>query len=200
MDLSELTLYTVIGILEKQQIEYIVVGSFASSIHGMYRATADIDILIRLASEQIRPLFEALKGDFYVDELSMRQANARSGSFNAIHFESVFKVDFFVAGADEFSESQLKRRELKQLPALSRQGLYVASPEDTILAKLDWFRRGQGVSDSQWKDVMGIVKTNGKTLDYDYLNRWGLKLGLGDLLKKVLDEAPPSSSPTPDSP
>jgi hypothetical protein len=119
----------------------------------------------------------------------MRQAQARSGSFNVINFEAVFKIDFFIAGKDEFSASQLERRELKHLPALSNQDLYIATAEDTVLAKLDWFRRGQGVSDSQWRDVLGIVKTSGRTLDFDYLEAWALKLGLSDLLNKLLEEA-----------
>jgi hypothetical protein len=121
----------------------------------------------------------------------MRQAQLRSGSFNAIHFEQVFKIVFFIAGKDSFAMSQLSRRELKQLPALSEQDLYVATAEDTILAKLKWFRAGQGVSDSQWREVLGIVKTSGKKLDQSYLENWAETLGLSDLLAELFLEAKP---------
>ncbi len=191
MDLSVSVLSSIVKVLEKQSIKYVVVGSFASSIHGRYRATADIDLLVDITSDQVRPLFESLKDEFYVDEHAMRQAQLRSGSFNAIPFEQVFKIVFFIAGKDSFAMSQLSRRELKQLPALSEQDLYVATAEDTILAKLKWFRAGQGVSDSQWRDVLGIVKTSGKKLDQSYLENWAETLGLSDLLAELFLEAKP---------
>src|SRR5215467_14478029 len=115
MDLPLSVLSSVTTSLENAGIKYVLVGSFASSIHGMYRATADIDILTDLKAEKVHPLFESLRDTFYVDEHTMRDAVAQGGSFNAIHFDSVFKVDFFVARADEFSLSQLNRRELRKL-------------------------------------------------------------------------------------
>lgn len=78
--------------LERLKIRYVLVGSFASSLHGLYRATADIDILADIKAEQVGPLHKALKEAFYVDELAMRNAITRGHSFNAIHFDSVFKA------------------------------------------------------------------------------------------------------------
>src|SRR5678815_5523812 len=68
MDLPLSVLSQVTAILEQQNISYVLVGSFASSIHGMYRSTADIDILADIHTEQIRPLFDVLKQSFYLDE------------------------------------------------------------------------------------------------------------------------------------
>ena len=59
----------------------------------MYRATADIDIVADIRIDKVHPLFEALRTDFYVDEQVIRDAVVQRSSFNAIHFESVFKVD-----------------------------------------------------------------------------------------------------------
>src|ERR1051325_6913944 len=107
MDLPASVLASLTTIFEDVGIRYVLVGSFASSIHGIYRATADIDILTNLNLEQVHPLFESLKNTFYVDEHTMRDAVARAGSFNAIHFESAFKVDVFVAKDDELGLVQL---------------------------------------------------------------------------------------------
>src|SRR5215510_11666882 len=115
MDPALSVLSNITVILENVGIRYVLVGSFASSVHGIYRATADIDVLTDLKIEQVHPLFESLRDTFYVDEHTMRDAVARGGSFNAIHFDSVFKVDFFIARANEFSLSQLNRRELRGL-------------------------------------------------------------------------------------
>ena len=184
--MSVLSLVT--ATLENAGIRYVLVGSFASSIHGMYRATADIDILAEIKIEQVHPLFEALRDSFYLDEPTMRNAVNQGGSFNAIHFNSVFKVDFFTWRSDEFALAQLDRRELRRISLESPESVYVATVEDTILAKLRWYRAGQEASNTQWTDVTGMIGTPHTNIDLQYLHTWSNRLGLTDLLQKAFDE------------
>lgn len=79
LPISVLALVT--NILDILRIPYVLVGSFASSAHGLYRSTADIDILAGIRSDHVGPLHEALKRDFYVDELAMRKAVAQKTIF-----------------------------------------------------------------------------------------------------------------------
>ncbi|HEU4508970.1 MAG TPA: DUF6036 family nucleotidyltransferase [Pyrinomonadaceae bacterium] len=188
MDLPLSVLFLIATTLEQHGVRYVLVGSFASSIHGMYRSTADIDILADIKTEQVRPLFEALRHSFYVDEQAMRDAVAQRRSFNAIHFDSVFKVDFFVPKADDFSRAQLDRRQSRRLSRDRDETVWVASAEDTILAKLRWFRAGQETSTTQWSDVVGVLGTSRDTLDVEYLRRWAKELDVYDLLEKALDD------------
>lgn len=174
-------------------IRYVLVGSFASSTHGLYRATADIDIVAELNPEQVRPLHEALHEAFYVDESVMRKAVAQKRSFNAIHFESVFKVDIFVAQQDDFASTQLDRRQLRKLSPDRDESVYVASPEDTVLAKLRWFRAGNESSTTQWNDVLGVIGIMQDNLDVLYLRQWAERLQVSDLLERALQEAKTSS-------
>ena len=174
--------------LEKLKIRYVLVGSFASSLYGLYRATADIDILADIKADQVGPLHKTLEESFYVDELAMRSAVARGQSFNAIHFDSVFKVDIFVASDDEFAAAQLNRRQLRRPSPDRTDEVYVASAEDTILAKLRWFRSGNETSKNQWNDVLGILSVLKNGLDETYLNTWAERLGVGDLLGRAMDE------------
>lgn len=174
--------------LEKLNIRYVLVGSFASSIYGLYRATADIDILADIRAEHVSPLYKALEEAFYVDELAIRRAVARGHSFNAIHFDSVFKVDIFVASDDEFVASQLNRRRLRTISPDRTDQVYVASAEDTILAKLRWFRAGNEMSTTQWNDVLGILSVLKDRLDAAYMSSWAERLAVGDLLERALDE------------
>src|SRR5882762_6872550 len=104
----------VANLLEQQGIIYVLVGSLASSMHGMYRSTADIDIVADVHSNQVIPLLTALQENFYVDEHAVREAIDQRRSFNAIHFDSVFKVDIFIPKADEFSRKQIERRQLRK--------------------------------------------------------------------------------------
>src|SRR5215217_84781 len=189
MDLPLSVLSQVTAILEQQNISYVLVGSFASSIHGMYRSTADIDILADIHTDQIRSLFDVLQKSFYVDEHAMRDAVAKGRSFNAIHFDSVFKVDIFVARADEFALTQLNRRQLRKISPEKDEALYVATAEDTVLAKLRWYRAGHETSNTQWNDVLGVLGASHSSLDVEYLHMWAGKLGVEDLLRRALDDA-----------
>jgi len=62
--------------------------------------------------------------------------------------------------------------------------LPVASAEDTVLAKLMWYRDGGEVSDMQWRDLTGVLATN-RNLDIDYLRPWAARLRVADLLDKA---------------
>lgn len=185
--ISVLSLVT--AALDTLGIRYVLVGSFASSIHGLYRATADIDILADIKGEHVQPLYAALKDAFYVDELAMRNAVAQQRSFNAIHFDSVFKVDIFVAQDNDFAAAQLDRRQLRKLSPDRDESVYVASAEDTILAKLRWYRAGNESSTNQWDDVLGILGIMRDGLDVAYLRAWAERLRVGDLLERALEEA-----------
>lgn len=188
MDVPLSVLSQVARALEHLNIPYVLVGSFASSMHGMYRSTADIDILADIKAAQVHPLFEALKEGFYVDEHAMRDAVAQRRSFNAIHFDSVFKVDVFVPKDDEFARAQLDRRQLRKISPDTEEAVFVATAEDTILAKLRWYQAGEETSITQWNDVVGILGTSRDTLNLDYLKDWSEKLGLTGLLQKALEE------------
>lgn len=166
---------------------YVLVGSFASSIHGMYRSTADIDIVADIKTEQVHPLFEALRENFYVDEHVMRDAVIHRSSFNAIHFDSVFKVDIFIPKTDSFGTAELDRRQLRKISPDRDESVFVATAEDTVLAKLR-YRAGHETSSNQWNDVVGILGTSLHTLDFEYLRVWAKELNLTDLFEKALND------------
>ena len=157
-------------------------------MHGMYRATADIDILADVKADHVRPLLTALQNSFYVDEHAMRDAVVQRRSFNAIHFDSVFKVDIFIPKTDDFARAQLERRQLRKISPDREDTVFVATAEDTILAKLRWYHAGDEVSVNQWNDVIGILGTARESLDMQYLQDWAEKLGVTALLQKALAE------------
>lgn len=175
-------------VLDELNIAYLVVGSVASSLLGFSRATNDVDIVADIRSDQALQLCAALKDAFYIDEQAVQRAILNRRSFNAIHFDSLLKVDVYLPSADEFSQQQIKRRRPEMLLPNSSQAVYFATPEDTILAKLRWYRQGGEVSERQLTDVAGIVKVQGQKLDLSYLRDWAARLNILDLLEKVLNE------------
>ena len=48
---------------------------------------------------------------------------------------------------------------------------------------------GNEVSDRQWDDILGVLKTRGTELDLAYLQKWASQLQVTDLLEKALSEA-----------
>lgn len=175
--------------LETLGVPYVIGGSFASAVHGVMRATMDVDLVVDLRPEQVVPLVELLGGAFYADAEMMRDAIRQRGSCNLIHLETMFKVDLFIAGPRDLDRAQLARRQLHRLSADHERRVYVASAEDTVLAKLEWYRRGDQASDRQWRDAVGVLTMQRERLDHDYLRRMAAGLNVADLLARALDEA-----------
>ncbi len=53
----------------------------------------------------------------------------------------------------------------------------------------EWLRRGGGMSERQWRDVVGVLRAQGARLDLSELGTWVERLGVADLLARALDEA-----------
>jgi hypothetical protein len=64
----------------------------------------------------------------------------------------------------------------------------VATAEDTILRKLEWYRAGGETSERQWNDLRGVLKVSGPHLDLVYLRHWAPFLKVDDLLERLLAE------------
>ena len=178
----------VVEILEDLSIPYHLGGSFASTIHGIPRQTNDVDIVVDLPQVPGRQLFRVLAGDFYVSESAVAAAISRRSFFNAIHLTTGFKVDFFVKGQRQYDDVELGRSVTHQIVADPPKSAEVKSPEDVVLRKLQWFKDGGGISDRQWKDVLGVLKAQEDRLDTRYLNEWARRLGILDLLEKAFSE------------
>lgn len=161
----------VTDVLEKLGVPYVIGGSFAGMIHGMLRATMDVDIVADLRPEHVAPFVSALGAVFYVDEQAIRQAIRQRGSFNLIHLATLFKVDIFIPQERAYDRRQLERRVAQAVSADEHERFWVLTAEDVVLTKLDWFRRGGEVSERQWRDVLGVIKTQGRALDIPYMKK-----------------------------
>lgn len=179
----------VIDFLEDLGIRYHVGGSFASAVHGVPRQTMDADLVVELDQQTVAELAAHLRNGFYVDADVARDAVSRGGSFNAIHLESGFKVDFFVKGPGEFDAVEFERSKLYEIVEDPPRSVFVKSAEDTILRKLQWYVTGGEVSERQWRDVLGMLMTVGESLDREYLFKWADRLGLGEVFGRALGEA-----------
>ena len=171
-------------VLEDLRVPYLVGGSLASSLHGLPRATLDADFLAFMEQAQVEAFVSRLKEDYYADEIMIRDAIEKKGSFNVIHLATMFKVDFFVSGKSPLLEEEIARRQKHIID--DERGMFVASPEDIVVQKLYWYRLGSHVSDRQWTDALGVVKVQKGRLDVEYMRRIAKELNVNDLLDRAL--------------
>ncbi|MBE2200027.1 MAG: hypothetical protein IAE79_15540 [Anaerolinea sp.] len=185
-DISEPIAVTllVIDVLESLSVSYVIGGSLASALHGTARATLDSDLVVDLQPEHVRPLVQQLQEAFYVDETAVRHAIERETSFNLIHLQTMFKVDLFVAGKRPFSLAQIENAQTVIVATDPERRARFTSAEDTVLAKLYWYRLGGETSERQWRDVQGIMAVQGPQLNWDYLRQQAASLNVTDLLAK----------------
>lgn len=159
----------------------MVAGSFVSSMHGVPRSTNDIDILIDPTPESLERLLALLAPlDVYVVPDVAREEFQRGGQFNVIDTESAWKMDLVYRKNRAFSRVEFARR----IPAaLLGVPVFVATPEDTILSKLEWAKLGQ--SERQLIDVSGILEMKADNLDRAYIESWLDTLGVRELWERV---------------
>jgi predicted nucleotidyltransferase len=106
----ELDFKSIFKELNKQKIDYLVVGGLAVNFHGIPRMTYDIDLMIMLQSENIsklvvkltdwgyRPkvpinpmeLADEAKRNFWIQEKGMKALNFYSGTFPIGEIDIVF--------------------------------------------------------------------------------------------------------------
>lgn len=168
-------------------VPYLVGGSVASTLHGEPRGTLDVDFAVHLQVEQADALHAALTDEFIVDLESVREAARDARMFNAIHSKLYVKADVHVRRNEGHSASEMARAIEIELPGGS-EPIRTATPEDTALRKLWWYRAGGEVSERQWRDVLGVVRVLGEAADLDYMRHWAGPLGVEDLLERVLGE------------
>jgi hypothetical protein len=174
--------------LEELQVPYLVGGSIASSVHGIPRSTRDADLVADLQPQNVQPLVDALTANFYIDAERIQHAIRRRSSFNLIHHATGLKIDIFLLKGDPLSHQEMNRRR-RISPLDDDATIPVASPEDIILQKLHWYRLGNGVSDQQWNDVLGVMKVQRRSIDFSYLREGADRREIGDLLERALQDA-----------
>jgi len=94
-------------------------------------------------------------------------------SLNIIKKKSLF---------DDTRFSRACRIEIEKIP------VRFASAEDVIIKKLEYYRSGE--SDKHLRDIAGILKVSGESLDFAYLEKWVTTFRLASIWKKVKHLSP----------
>jgi hypothetical protein len=171
----------IVTLLDAANVPYMLTGSFASTFHGTPRATQDIDLVVAPASGGLKSFAVSCREEgFYLDDIRVRDAEARRGQFNVIDSATGWKADLIVQKARPFSVMEFSRRQSAQLLGID---VLVASPEDVVLSKLEWALRGG--SERQLQDAAAVLAVQGDRFDVEYVERWAAQLGVGELWRRI---------------
>ena len=170
--------------LEKAGIPYMITGSLGSSLHGQPRATNDIDLIIAPTEKQLNTFIQTLSENYYVSKEAAQEAFRNRSMFNVIDYHTGWKADFIIRKDRPFSLEEFRRRIIGNIVGVQ---VFVISPEDAILSKLEWAKAGE--SERQFHDAQGVAVVQWEILDKEYLHKWARELNVEDLLENLLKNA-----------
>ena len=146
----------------------------------------DVDLVCELAADQIEAFVACFGEEFYVSESAIRDAVRRKSCFNLIHLPTSFKVDVFVSRQRQFDLESMRRATPECLGRDRTVEVPIATAEDAIISKLEWYRKTDETSERQWDDVTRLITLLGTTADLDYLRTAAESVAVGDLLERLI--------------
>ena len=165
--------------LEGTGIPYMVTGSMAANFYAVPRMTRDIDLVIELSERDVDRVTHLFQQEYYIDRDMVERAVRDHAMFNMIHNALVVKADCVVRKETEYRREEFARR---RAVSVADQQVFIVSPEDRILSKLDWAKESR--SQMQLDDVRNLLRSV-QGLDAEYLNRLADRLGLTALYQEV---------------
>ncbi len=178
----------VIEAFECLGIRYYLSGSIACSVYGLPRGAQDIDFVADIQVEHVCPLREHLQAAYTINEQALRDAIAQRSALSLLHLSSLVKVDIMLPRGTAFDTLVAQRAQ--QLSLLEGyQPIWIASPEDLTLMRLEWYRDCGATADDQWNDILGVLKVQAPTLDLQYLRRVAHTLNVSDVVEQALIDA-----------
>ena len=116
--------------LEKKEVKYLVIGEIAAVLHGVPRATFDLDILIEASSENATRLLEALENAGLGTASLITPESLLMNEITV--FEDRVRIDAQARTPGISFEQAWQRREEMQY---NNQRFYVVSRQDLIDSK-----------------------------------------------------------------
>jgi len=178
----------IIEVFECLGVRYYLSGSIACSVYGLPRGAQDIDVVADIQAEHVSPLVKHLQGAYTINAQALHDAIAQRSAFSLLHLSSLVKVDVMLPRGTPFDS--LVSQRVRQLSLIEGyQPIWIASPEDVVLMRLEWYRDCGATADDQWNDILGVLKVQAPTLDLTYLRQVAHTLNASGLLEQALIDA-----------
>jgi hypothetical protein len=175
--------------LERIGVRYFITGSQATIAYGEPRFTNDIDVVVDLDETTCEAFCDGFPPEeFYLNRETARQEVLRRGMFNIIHPASGLKIDVIISSQTSFDQQRFERG--VRIPIAVDCSVIFSSAEDIVLQKMAWHKMGGG--ERHLRDIAGIIKVRGDSLDRHYIEQQAQDLGFTELWQEILRQFPPS--------
>lgn len=180
---AETVVRRVLDALDAEGMAYAIVGSFASNIYGVPRATQDADIVVEAGPGQIGQVVKRLGLDF--EREPQLQFETVTGTTKTVlrHRPSDFTIEVFNLSDDPHDQSRFARRRLLQIYG---GHAWVLTPEDVLVTKLNWLHRSNRKKDLA--DIQNVMLVQFNALDWHYVETWCDQHGSRPLMERVRAE------------
>ncbi len=171
--------------LQRAGIPFMLVGSYSSNFYGIPRSTKDADVVVQLGGRDLERLADALPAGIEMD--AQMSFETVTGTLRHILLVpgTAFKIELFLLSDDEHDQTRFaRRREEEPWPGFVTS---LPSPEDVIIQKLRWSKRGKRSKD--FDDAVGVLAVQGQALDFPYLETWCARHGTTALLTEAREAA-----------
>lgn len=178
----------VVRALDLLGVRYFIGGSVASSYHGAVRSTMDVDLVSEISETHVSKFLSEIGTDYYASEPAIKDAIRRRSCFNLIHLPTSFKVDVFVSRQRPFDLQAAARAKPGILGVEVYLHANIATVEDVIISKLEWYRLTDETSERQWNDVSRLMLLLNNEENSGYMRQAAEMVGVSDLLSKLIEQ------------
>ena len=173
----------VVELLERESVDYMLVGGIASMHHAIPRFTKDADFVVAASPADLKKVLAKLPPKFVLDPQARMELFTGTMRWVIEAQGSVYKIELFLLGGDHHHLEEFKRRQRVWLPLIERE-TWLATAEDMIVQKLRW-ARPQDVS-----DIGDILSVSGKSLDFPYIEKWCRQHGTWERFEVIRKSIP----------
>lgn len=169
-------------ILNKNRIEYVIVGAVAVCSWGNIRTTRDVDVILMINVDGAERLVKVFKEKGF----SLSKADAEDALKEKTYFTIFDNLsDYHIDATGIYNENNLQTIKNRKKIKIDGVTCYIASPEDTIASKLLFG------SEQDIKDAEGICARQSGKLNTNYLGSRCKNLGVYKeflVMKKRVEE------------
>jgi len=174
-----------IDALNELGIPYALVGSYASNFYGVPRSTQDADFVVHIKEMDLDRLRERLHPQLEMERQSAFETITGTTQYVIRIPHRQFVIELFLLDEDPHNQEHFRRRVPQKV--LGRD-VYLPTPEDIVITKLRWSRRGRRLKDLD--DVQKVLTLQQNRLDFEYIRRWCTVHDTLDLLEELQGQIP----------
>jgi hypothetical protein len=174
-------LISLLSVLERLDVPYMVTGSYATNVYGLPRSTKDADVIVEAESDLIFDALDQLRPPLRPNPQLLFETVTATRRWIVEIESSPFVIEVFLLNNHAFDRSRFDRRGKHEF--LTGVEAWLPTAEDVIVQKLRWVALNRREKD--FSDACNVMMVQARKLDWPYIERWCAELGASDILAEA---------------